>query len=147
MAIIDELNETLRILEDEITATQKSLLELERKHEIIREALSIYKSDTNTSKDKAPRSLIMFLDKDEDKGKYYDSTLREGVVDILNSQPEKYLTAREIYETLVEGGKKSSSKNFLQNIHIYLGKLVKKGVLKTIKDDNRKRYQLVRGRV
>ncbi len=117
----DKIQLALLALESKIAEAQRTLLELERKYELLREAAMIADAITDDMHEKA--SAVPSVA----KGKYHGHSMLAAITDIMQSQPEKLFTAREIYKLLVAGGKPSESGDMLQNIRVFLNKSEKRG--------------------
>ncbi|MCK4910436.1 MAG: hypothetical protein KAR83_02290 [Thermodesulfovibrionales bacterium] len=147
MEIQDALKKTLETLEGQILIVQRSLMDLETKYKGIKDALSVYEPEAVKEPENIVASIRTILPGVNLGLKsiytYANSSMREAVADILDSQPEKYFTARQIYDALMAGGKRIESDNKMQNVNIALYKFEKKGYIKSKKVGNRKGYQLV----
>ncbi len=148
--MLDALKKEMEFLKGQIIETQKVLLGLEKKYDGIRNVLSSYEPDAVPEPKEIVASMrtVFFPGvKMNVTGAYANSSMREAIIDILNSQSEKYFTSREIYDALMEGGKiiGDDSTNKMQNVSIALYKFENKNkIIKSKKVGNRKGYQLVR---
>ena len=72
-------------------------------------------------------------------------TLPKAIIQIVDSQPDKYFTSLEIAETLIEKGFKSKSTNFKVLVQITLNKMAKQEKIEVVRDGRSVKYRALKG--
>ena len=130
---VNRAEQTIKEQEEKIKEAEQKKIELQEKVKFGRELLgeTIPENSAVAPSVRRRRTTIF-------------QTLPKAIIQIVDSQPDKYFTSLEIAETLIGKGFKSKSTNFKVLVQITLNKMAKQGKIEVMREGRSVKYRALK---